>query len=68
MTGVLFACAAGLFFGALNVTMRRALGRVGDIDAGSAAIALVALVLIVATTVASPALVAAGGALVGAAG
>lgn len=48
MTGVLFACLAGLFFGALNVTMRRALGRVGDVDAGSAAIALVAFVLIAA--------------------
>jgi hypothetical protein len=67
LTGVLFACAAGLFFSALNVTMRRALGGVADVDAGSAAIALVALVLIAATTVASPALVAAAGALVGAA-
>jgi drug/metabolite transporter (DMT)-like permease len=53
LTGVLFACAAGFFFGALNVTMRRALERVGDVDAGAAAIAVLALVPIVATTVAS---------------
>jgi drug/metabolite transporter (DMT)-like permease len=36
-------------FGGLNVTMRRALARVGDVDAGSAVIAIVALVLIAAT-------------------
>jgi drug/metabolite transporter (DMT)-like permease len=38
--------------GALNVTMRRALARVADVDAGSAVIALVAFALIAATAVA----------------
>ena len=46
MTGVLFACVAGLFLGALNVTMRRGLARVADVDAGSAVIATVAFVLV----------------------
>ena len=27
LTGVLFACLSGVFFGALNITMRRALAR-----------------------------------------
>jgi drug/metabolite transporter (DMT)-like permease len=36
-------------FGGLNVTMRRALARVGDVDAGSAVIATVAFVLIAVT-------------------
>ena len=53
MTGVLFACVAGMFFGALNVTMRRGLARVGDVDAGSAVIATLALVLVAATAAAS---------------
>jgi drug/metabolite transporter (DMT)-like permease len=48
LTGVVFACLAGLFFGALNVTMRRALARVPDVDAGSAVIASLALVLVAA--------------------
>jgi drug/metabolite transporter (DMT)-like permease len=48
VTGVLFACVAGAAFGGLNVTMRRALARVGDVDAGSAVIAFVAFVLIAA--------------------
>jgi drug/metabolite transporter (DMT)-like permease len=39
--------------GALNVTMRRALARVGDVDAGSAVIVTVALVLVAGTAVAS---------------
>jgi hypothetical protein len=39
LTGILFACAAGLFFGAMNITMRRALARVEDVDAASAVIA-----------------------------
>jgi drug/metabolite transporter (DMT)-like permease len=47
MTGVLFACVSGVFFGALNITMRRALVRVADVDAGSAVIAVVAFLLIV---------------------
>jgi drug/metabolite transporter (DMT)-like permease len=42
VTGVLFACVAGIFLGALNVTMRLALARLADVDAGSAAMALVA--------------------------
>ncbi len=53
MTGVLFACVAGMFFGALNVTMRRGLARVADVDAGSAVIATLAFVLVAATAVAS---------------
>ena len=48
MTGVLFACLSGVFFGALNITMRRALARAGDVDAGSAAIAVVAFVAVAA--------------------
>jgi drug/metabolite transporter (DMT)-like permease len=39
--------------GALNTTMRRALARVADVDAGSAVIAAVAFVLIAATAVAA---------------
>jgi drug/metabolite transporter (DMT)-like permease len=53
MTGVLFACAAGMFFGAVNITMRRGLARVGDVDAGSAVIVMLAFVLVAATAVAS---------------
>ncbi|MGH3024316.1 MAG: EamA family transporter [Gaiellaceae bacterium] len=48
MTGVLFACLAGLFLGALNVTMRRGLARVADVDAGSAVMATLAFVLVAA--------------------
>jgi len=51
LTGVLFACVAGMFLGALNVTMRRGLTRVPDVDAGSAAIATVAVVLVAGTAV-----------------
>ena len=53
MTGVLFACVAGVFFGAMNITMRRGLARIADVDAGSAVIAVVAFVLVAATAVAS---------------
>jgi drug/metabolite transporter (DMT)-like permease len=53
LTGVLFACLAGIFFGALNVTMRRGLVRLADVDAGSAVIAALAFVLVAATAVAS---------------
>lgn len=42
-----------MFFGALNVTMRRGLTRVPDVDAGSAVIATLAFVLVAATAVAS---------------
>jgi drug/metabolite transporter, DME family len=38
-----------MFLGGLNVTMRRGLARVGDVDAGSAIIATVAFVLVAAT-------------------
>jgi drug/metabolite transporter, DME family len=55
LTGVFFACVAGMFFGALNVTMRRGLARVGDVDAGSAVIATLALVLVAAAAVVSAA-------------
>lgn len=53
LTGVLFACLAGLFLGALNVTMRRGLARVADVDAGSAVMASVAFVLVAAAALAS---------------
>jgi drug/metabolite transporter, DME family len=53
LIGVLYACAAGLFFGAVNITMRRALARVGDVDAGAAVIALLAFLLIAATALLS---------------
>jgi drug/metabolite transporter (DMT)-like permease len=46
--------------GALNVTMRRALARVADVDAGSAVIVTVALVLVAGTAVASGAELDAG--------
>jgi drug/metabolite transporter (DMT)-like permease len=46
VTGVLFACVAGFFLGALNITMRRALARVADVDAGSAVTVLVAFILV----------------------
>lgn len=50
---MLFACVAGLFLGLLNVTMRRGLARVADVDAGAAVIATVAFLLVAATAVAS---------------
>jgi drug/metabolite transporter, DME family len=53
LLGVLYACAAGVFFGAVNITMRRALARVGDVDAGAAAIALLAFLLVAATALLS---------------
>jgi drug/metabolite transporter (DMT)-like permease len=53
LTGILFACVAGLFLGALNVTMRRGLTRVADVDAGAAVIAAVAFALVAATAVAA---------------
>jgi drug/metabolite transporter (DMT)-like permease len=46
LTGVLFACAAGIFLGAVNITVRRALTRVADIDAGAAVINIGAFVLV----------------------
>jgi drug/metabolite transporter (DMT)-like permease len=53
VTGVLFACLAGVFLGALNITTRRGLARVADVAAGSAVIAVVAFVLVAAAAVAS---------------
>lgn len=52
MTAVLFACTAGMFFGAVNITMRRALARVPDVDSASASIALVGLGVVLAAAVA----------------
>jgi drug/metabolite transporter (DMT)-like permease len=46
LTGVLFACVSGFFFGALNIVMRRGLARVPDVNAGSAVISTVALALV----------------------
>jgi drug/metabolite transporter (DMT)-like permease len=51
VTGVIFALVAGLFLGALNVTMHRGLARVPDVDAGSAAIATVAAVVVAAAAI-----------------
>jgi drug/metabolite transporter (DMT)-like permease len=48
LTGIVFALVSGAFFGAMNVTMRRAVARVPDVDAGSAAISCVAFVLVAA--------------------
>jgi drug/metabolite transporter, DME family len=48
VAGVLFACLAGMFFGALNITMRRGLDRAHDVDAASAVIAGVGLLTIAA--------------------
>jgi drug/metabolite transporter, DME family len=53
LTAVLVACVSGIFLGALNTTMRRALARVADVDAGSAVIATVAFVLLAATALVS---------------
>lgn len=46
MAGVILACVAGLFLGALNITTRRGLARSQDIEAGSAIITLVAFVVV----------------------
>jgi len=46
MAGVLFACLSGICFGLLNITMRRGVARVPDVDAGSPVIATVAFVLV----------------------
>jgi drug/metabolite transporter, DME family len=51
--GVLVAAVAGVFFGALNITMRRALTRVPDVAVGSAVIATVAFALVAMTAVAT---------------
>jgi drug/metabolite transporter, DME family len=53
VTGVLFALVAGLFFGLMNITMRRGIARVADIAAGSVVIASVALVLTAAVALAA---------------
>jgi drug/metabolite transporter (DMT)-like permease len=42
-----------MFLGALNVTMRRALARLDDVDAGSAVIAIVAFAVVAATALLS---------------
>jgi drug/metabolite transporter (DMT)-like permease len=46
LAGVILACVAGLFLGALNITTRRGLARSQDIEAGSAIITLVAFVVV----------------------
>jgi len=61
LTGVVFACLAGFFFGALNITMRRGLARVPDVDAGSAVIASAALVLVAVAALVSGSELDAGG-------
>jgi drug/metabolite transporter (DMT)-like permease len=53
LTGVLFACVAGVFYGAVNITMRRGLARVAGVDAGAAVIAVLAFVLVAVAAVAS---------------
>lgn len=51
--GVVFACIAGMFLGALNITMRRGLAVLGDVDAGAAVVAIGALVLVAAAALVS---------------
>ena len=46
MAAVVFACLAGLFLGALNITMRQGLARVPDAEAGAAALTTVGFVLV----------------------
>jgi drug/metabolite transporter, DME family len=53
LTGIVVACVSGIFFGALNITMRQGVARVADVDAGSAVIATVALVLVGTAAIAS---------------
>ena len=60
MAGVVFACVAGIFLGALNITMRRGLARVADVDAGSVVIVTVALVVVTAAALVSGAAFDAG--------
>jgi drug/metabolite transporter (DMT)-like permease len=51
---------AGLFLGAVSITLRRALARVPDVDAGSAVVAVVAFLLIAAATLVSGVAIDAG--------
>jgi drug/metabolite transporter (DMT)-like permease len=53
LAGVLLACVAGLFLGALNITTRRGLARSQDIEAGSAIITLVAFAVVAPFALAS---------------
>jgi drug/metabolite transporter (DMT)-like permease len=53
LAGVLLACVAGLFLGALNITTRRGLARSQDIEAGSAIITLVAFAAVAPFALAS---------------
>jgi drug/metabolite transporter (DMT)-like permease len=53
LAGVLLACVAGLFLGALNITTRRALARSQDIEAGSAIITIVAFAAVAPFALAS---------------
>jgi bacterial/archaeal transporter family protein len=53
LTDILYACLAGMFLGGLNITMRRGLAQVVDVDAGAAVIATLGFVLVAATAVAS---------------
>jgi drug/metabolite transporter (DMT)-like permease len=53
MTGVLFACIAGMFLGLLNITVRQGLARVRDVGAGGAVIATVAFVLVASVAIAA---------------
>ncbi len=53
MTAVLFACVAGMLLGGLNVTMRRGLARLVDVEAASAVIATLAFALVAATALAA---------------
>jgi drug/metabolite transporter (DMT)-like permease len=53
LAGVLLACVAGLFLGALNITTRRGLARSQDIEAGSAIITIVAFAVVAPFSLAS---------------
>jgi len=48
VAAVLYACVAGFFLGALNITMRKGLARVPDAEAGAATFTALALVLVAA--------------------
>jgi transporter family protein len=53
LTGVLFACLAGMSLGAVNITMRRGLARFADVDAGAAVITTLAFLVVAAAAVGS---------------
>jgi drug/metabolite transporter (DMT)-like permease len=53
VAAVFFACFAGLFLGALNITMRKGLARVPDPEAGAATFTAIAFILVAAACLVS---------------